>query len=390
MAKGKGKAKTNPKWSVEAEVHLLRWLDDNKGTEGDLSKDEETAFNTLIADDEFLSHHPGIKTLPTDEEKKQNIHNRLKYFWTKFKLPKYEKAPYSKTIIYDRGSAVFDWKELEIRYPSLFSDEEFRRLKESAGLNSSATQETGTKRKSLDDQQPADDITAGPPHKRTRSQSKIPPNQGPSGSSGQQTQVNPATSHQTQQPNSSRPSRQRPTDRAQRRLNQQALMSDTDFANLPKIKRLLGNPDNETTRISDQGDIGIALMRIYDDIRRAVEEYLHACKVDADKPVILEPMSTYPAQLHELLARMLGNLDDTVDDRCKLFQHTQTDSRVGYELFLRSLLAVAVTYWCFRDEVVEDNVYRAFGGGLIKHVFETCKFLGDIFEHSKSNRRSRA
>ncbi|EXJ62413.1 hypothetical protein A1O7_02848 [Cladophialophora yegresii CBS 114405] len=107
MARRKAK-KTNPSWTLKAEVLLLNWLDASKGADGALRHDEETTLNDFVAGDEFVRQHVGIQDFPTEEEKRQHVQLRLRYLWSNFRSPLYAETPFAKTIIYTKGSAALD------------------------------------------------------------------------------------------------------------------------------------------------------------------------------------------------------------------------------------------------------------------------------------------
>jgi len=341
------KASASVKWSPEAEVFLLEWLDKNKGSEGALLQDANTALKELTADEDFQKQLPGIKAL-SDDERIVKVTARLRWFWGNYRLsPRYDETPYTKTTIYTKGVEVLDWERLGSRYVDLYTPEQLQARKNLAPTSVS-TDQTIRKRHSPDNPEQDDDTESFRSPKRLRSRT-----------------VNP----RNEEPNTPEASSEHPVPRDERRARQNAMLSRLDIGNLPKFRRLLMDERSNPTR----ADVNLEMTGIYNQMQRVVDEYVLTYDLPQYTPVILEPMLGYPARLNSLLSEMLGGVADTVDSRRMLFQKVQQEKAVGYASFLRSLLAAAVTNWCFRATISERDIYRSYGAGLIQAAFEKGK-----------------
>lgn len=373
MPKAKAKAKPRLKWTSEANLFVLEWIDKHSGEEGGLCKDEDATIDSLVAEDAFADQHKGMERFSTDEDKRDHIRSKLQEFWNDYKqLPKYEQAPYTKTTLYKKGTTMFDWFKIEAVYPGALSDEEFKSRKERAGFSPSTR--SGKRKRSEDQEEPEN--PASPKHPRVEGQDG--PVQASTASSShtinnsEQQNALSGTVSNSQAPKLRLP----PRDRAERRVNQEAMLSDLEFSKLPKMKRLLGRyTGDEESELTFEPDIGGALLKIYAKVKTAVEAYLQDSELHLYQPVVLEPLFAYPRELRSMLTNILGNTAESSDDRSHLFQALQDQGTIGYSLFIRSLLAAALETWCLGTALSEQRVYNSHSGGLIEQVLGKCKFL---------------
>ncbi|KAI1612845.1 hypothetical protein EDD36DRAFT_419004 [Exophiala viscosa] len=317
------------KWIPEAKVFLLEWLEANKGPEGTLVQDEASALNALIADEHFLKLVPGIETL-ADDQKREKVTARLKWFWTQYRLSKYENAPYTATTIYGKGVEVLDWEEPGTRYVDLYTPDQLRARRRLAYSNE-ATSHATSKRKASYTVGGADDRQSP---KRLRSRTNDAPTQ-----PNDLTRTSPPESEQVGNRESSQGQREdhasaprQPTDRLERRTRQNDMLSDVEFANLPKFKRLLGKADggpSDFVRHGPDDVVEVEMLRIYDRIEGTVQKYMYSTKLDADQPILLEPKYAYPGQLNHLIGVVMGDSAGTVDARRMLFTSLQQEKAVG-------------------------------------------------------------
>ncbi|KAJ9603310.1 hypothetical protein H2200_012088 [Cladophialophora chaetospira] len=361
MAKGKIK-KVSPTWSIEAEVLLLNWLDKNKGPDGSLRQDEDAAIGSLVADDSFIRQHEGISEIATEEGKRQNIQLKLKNLWNKYKRQKYEVTPFSKTIMYNKGSEVLDWNTLETRYRDLYTPEEYQARKNVAGLDTSNVGSKGDKRKSRNGDVP-DGLGDSSP-KRPRTQDGTLPNE-PTAAS-QDPPLDPTGGHPQSQPPAPVP---QPLSRVERRTRQDMLLSDLDLLQLPKFKKLVGHGGVQFTALTDLSELQSRMAKIYRKIQTTVEEYVRSCNLHKIEYIVLEPESAYPAKLRELLTLILAGSAERVEGRREIFHSLRNEKRISYEFFIRSLLIAAVVKWCLGSNLEENNIYKSYGGGVIREVF---------------------
>ncbi|KIW70785.1 hypothetical protein PV04_03026 [Phialophora macrospora] len=374
MAKRKAK-KVNPTWTLEAEVLLLNWLDDNKGTDGALRQNDEAAWNEFVAGDEFVRQHMGIQDFSTEEEKRQHIQLRLRYLWSNFRSTFYAETPFTKTIIYTQGSAALDWGRLENRYRSLYTPEEYQTRKALAELATSTPGGTGGKRKIREEEDLGDGTVDGSGdssrQKRLRQQIRETPGQTISSSSSP-TEINSGPGTSRSQPQHLLSAAMLPPlSRIERRTRQDAMLSDLELSKLPKFKRLLGDSWDERAQLTDVLKLQTQMMKIYTQIERSVNEYMGSCAVDNFQPIVLRPESAYPRDLNKLLSLILGGHTGQVEERRALFQSLRDEKVISYTYFIRSLLIAAVMDWCLRPAVEEARIYRSYGGGVIQQVFES-------------------
>ncbi|KAK4948574.1 hypothetical protein LTR10_012578 [Elasticomyces elasticus] len=339
------KSGTNVKWSPEAEVFLLEWLDKNKGSEGALLQNADTALDGLTADEDFQKCLPGIKALSADE-RRVKVTARLQWFWRNYRLsPKYDEAPYTVTTIYTKGVEVLDWEKLGSRYVDLYTSEQLQARKALPPTSTSAGQTT-RKRSAPDDLDQDDNAENRPSPKRLRSWT---------------------INARNEVPNTLDTSAEEPESREQRRARQNEMLSDLDFGKLPKFRLLLMDEHSHPLL---KTDVDFEMKGIYNQMRRAVEEYVRSYDLHESSPVILEPMLAYPPRLNSLLSETLGGVAEDVDSRRMLFQKVQQEVAIGYGYFIRSLLAAAITIWCFRTNINEKEIYRSYGAGVIQAAFE--------------------
>ncbi|KAL6253255.1 hypothetical protein RBB50_000978 [Rhinocladiella similis] len=107
-------------WPLPAERFLLDWIEANKGPDGKLLQEAESALKELAGNDEFLKLVPMLKRC-APAERPHKISEKIKHMYGEFRLPQYQEP---LTTIYKDGVKIFNWETVGKRYATLYSPEE--------------------------------------------------------------------------------------------------------------------------------------------------------------------------------------------------------------------------------------------------------------------------
>ncbi|KIW18912.1 hypothetical protein PV08_03201 [Exophiala spinifera] len=363
-------------WPLPAEKFVLDWIEDNKGPGGKLLQDGESAIQELAENDDFLQLVPMLQRC-TPPERLLKITEKLKRMYDEFRLPQYQEP---LTTIYKYGVKIFNWDTLGKRYATLYTPEEIETRIQlttsgtaSPPTETSSTPQPGSKRKSPDAE--TDDRTSkhfrpcntgtddGDGHAVIDKTREIPPQSEPvlrrEISSDQQRPARTLPALPALQPFDLR--------------NFSTIRPKSKTANLPKATELL---ERGYERLSSHGAIDGQLREIYDKITEAVKDLVEGSEIGKDQPICFEPESAYPDKLARLMMAVLGYPGDSVRARHVLYQRLQQHKIIGWHVFIRSLLAAAVTRWCLdagqtkSDAMGEQSIYQSYGNGVVQKVLE--------------------
>ncbi|KAJ9607570.1 hypothetical protein H2200_007648 [Cladophialophora chaetospira] len=115
--------------------------------------------------------------------------------------------------------------------------------------------------------------------------------------------------------------------------------------------------------------IQLAMESISSRIQHEAGNMILAAGIPTNQPAILDKDFAYPAECMYILSRLLGptGYDSlTGSEMFSIFHRTNTP----LSRFLRSFVACAITTWCFECRIDEEAYHANLGGGEVRRTFE--------------------
>jgi len=377
-------------WVAEAWRVLLEWVDANKGTNGKLHQLRQNKNDSSLIVD-FLSHCNDA--IPEDQNTFDNtvqtkkIEWKLERVWEEYRLSKYKLKSAKDSIadFYNEGTAALDWELLGNRLEGVYTEAEIikrkakshgrsKRRAEDEGDNESLSDDNrdprrSPKRRQTDAGNDGHTGAASAPTLNAERTTQAAPSAPATSSSRDQAPA--ATTAQTGEPQHDSPLQNGASEAGG--LLIAATLTPSQHNDLPKLNDIFQRVDilrRGVETFASQDTICQVMLEVQGDIRVAVHQYLDAVGVGKEQRILLEPEQFYPRGLVSLLETVLGG---TSKPWVEAFETAQDAKVIGYDNFLCSIIAAAVTDWCFRIAPSQGDTYMQLDAVVVGTTLQSGK-----------------